>query len=99
MAGRDHTLISAVAVAQNRNMLWSHCDRAVLTMASLDETLLTAYEARAGEALTASAGGYWLEDVGSWLFDRVEGDYFTVLGMPLLPLLAYLRNVHRVLPA
>jgi septum formation protein len=94
MSGKSHRLISAVCVAQEGKILWHASDQANLSMHALSDEFLTAYRASAGEALTTSAGGYWLEDVGAHLFKRVDGDYFTVLGMPLLPLLAYLREEH-----
>jgi len=96
MNGKPHRLISAVALAQGQDSVWSTHDSATLTMNSLTEAELTAYASRAGEALTSAVGGYWLEDIGAWLFERIEGDYFTILGMPLLPLLNQLRTQHNM---
>lgn len=91
LRGKTHRLISAVAVARGEDVLWQSHDSVALTMHDLDDDFLRAYCARAGDVLTSCVGAYALEEHGSWLFQKVEGDYFTVLGMPLLPLLAYLR--------
>jgi septum formation protein len=92
LRGKTHTLISAVALVQGEKVLWRHADRAHLTMHDFDDEFLDAYCAKAGKALTDCVGCYALEGAGAWLFSKVEGDYFTVLGMPLLPLLAFLRK-------
>lgn len=92
LQGKTHDLISAVCVSQKNRVVWSHTERARLTMRTLDDTAIEAYCKQAGNALTRSVGGYELENLGSWLFERVEGDFFTVLGMPLLPLQHYLRT-------
>lgn len=98
MCGQTHHLISAITIALNGEIIWETCDHAALSMhAHLDEAFFNHYRAHAGEALTKSVGGYWLEDIGSWLFESIEGNYFTILGMPLLPLLAYLHDDHEVL--
>ena len=77
-------------VARGGVRLW-HCnERARLTMRPLDDAFLDAYLARAGEAVLTSVGAYQLEGVGAHLFTKVEGDYFTILGLPLLPLLSFL---------
>lgn len=94
LSGRTHRLISAVSVAHGGEILWSTCDEARLTMHDLDRGMLDVYCEKAGAALTRSVGAYELEATGSWLFEKVEGDFFTVLGMPLLPLLSYLRMTH-----
>jgi septum formation protein len=91
MAGQAHTLTSAVSVALNNEILWSAQDEAHLTMYKQTDIFWENYRSRAGEALTSSVGGYWIEDIGAWLFECIDGNYFTVLGMPLLPLLYYLR--------
>ena len=96
MAGKQHRLMSAVALAQGDSIVWTAQDSATLTMHALDDAFFEAYKARAGGALTRSVGGYWFEDIGSWLFEAIEGDYFTILGMPLLPLLKELRTQHSV---
>ncbi len=94
LRGHDHHLISAVSIAMNDQILWDTHDQATLHMHDFDDTFLQQYLSRAGEALTSAVGGYWLEDVGAWLFREVKGDYFTILGMPLLPLLSYLKEAH-----
>ena len=94
LQGRSHRLISAVCVARGASVLWTHREEAVLTMHALNDDTIDAYCARAGEALLRAVGGYELEGLGAWLFARVEGDFFTVLGMPLLPLLHYLQRQH-----
>jgi len=90
LAGQTHELHSSVVVARGGVRLW-HCnDSARLTMRPLPDAFLDAYLARAGEAVTTSVGAYQLEGLGAHLFTRVEGDYFTILGLPLLPLLSFL---------
>jgi septum formation protein len=94
LKGRTHRLISAVCVVQGRAVLWSYEDAADLTMHDCDDAFLQQYCVAAGTDLTAAVGGYALEETGAWLFSEVRGDYYTVLGMPLLPLLGYLRVYH-----
>ncbi|MBL6652333.1 MAG: Maf family protein [Reyranella sp.] len=90
LGGRTHELVSAVVVARNGARLWHATETGRLTMRPLSESFLDAYLARAGEAVCASVGAYQLEGLGAHLFSRIDGDYFTVLGMPLLPLLVFL---------
>ena len=92
LRGRTHHLISAVAVAMDGAVRWRCVDRAVLTMRSFSDDFLDRYLNMAGDGALASVGAYQLEGPGVQLFSRVEGDFFTVLGMPLLPLLAHLRD-------
>lgn len=92
LSGKTHRLISAVALAKGSEVIWSHSDEVKLHMRDLEEDFLKDYAAKAGDALTCAVGGYELESHGSWLFERIEGDYFTVLGMPLLPLLGRLKE-------
>lgn len=92
LAGRTHELHSAVAVARDGRVLFSHVDTAKLTMRTLSERFIDAYLDAAGESVTASVGGYQLEGLGSHLFERIEGDYFTILGLPLFALLTFLRR-------
>ncbi len=90
LRGQTHELFSAVVVAKGGARLW-HCnERARLTMRSFSEAFLDAYLARAGESVLSSVGAYQLENYGAHLFSRVDGDYFTILGLPLLPLLSFL---------
>ena len=93
LRGRTHALHAAVAVAQDGEIVWSHTDTAHLTMRAFSEAFLDDYLAQHGEQVRSSLGGYWFEAEGAQLFEHVEGDYFTILGMPLLPLLGFLRQV------
>lgn len=88
--GQDHFLTSAVCVVQDGKILWSAVDGATLKMKSLDDQAIDAYIEKAGDALTSCVGCYALESVGIRLFKEIEGNYFTILGMPLLPLLNFL---------
>jgi septum formation protein len=92
LAGQTHELHSAVAVVQDGAVLWSHVSVARMTMRPLSPAQIEAYLDVAGAAVTASVGAYQLEKHGVHLFERIEGDHFTILGLPLLPLLAFLRS-------
>jgi septum formation protein len=92
LRGRSHTLYSAVAVVRGSDVLFDHVAAATLTMRDFSEAFLDRYLDSAGDAVLDSVGGYQLEGKGGHLFERVDGDYFTVLGMPLLPLLAFFRR-------
>jgi septum formation protein len=92
LAGNTHELHSAVAVARDGKILFSNVSVARLTMRALSGAEIRAYLDEAGEAVTSSVGAYQLEGLGVHLFDRFEGDHFTILGLPLLPLLAFLRR-------
>lgn len=90
LRGQTHRLISAVSIAQDGKILWSSCDEAHLTMHNFTDEFLDEYTKAAGQSLISCVGAYALEKSGSWLFSDIKGDYFTILGMPLLPLLRYL---------
>lgn len=90
--GRRHVLHSAVVLARDGAPVWRHADQAALTMRAFSDEFLDTYLAAEGNALLSSVGCYRLEGLGAQLFERVEGDYFTVLGMPLWPLLEELRR-------
>ena len=92
LGGRTHRLHSAAAVAENGTIVWRGAETASLTMRPLSDGFLADYLAREYEAIRWSVGGYHIEGRGVQLFDRVEGSHFAVLGMPLLPLLGYLRD-------
>ncbi len=92
LAGQTHALHSGVAVVRDGVVVFSHFDTARLTMRPLSEKFLDAYLDAVSADAYASVGGYQLEKLGIHLFERIEGDHFTILGMPLLPLLAYLRR-------
>lgn len=93
LAGRRHELYSAVAVARDEQIVFEHVSLAGMTMRSLSETEIETYVDEAGEGIvTASVGAYQLEGLGVHLFERIEGDHFTILGLPLLQLLGFLRS-------
>ena len=92
LAGHTHELHSAVAVARDGKIVFSDVVVARMTMRRLDESEIEAYLHQAGQAVTTSVGAYQLEGLGVHLFERIEGDHFTILGLPLLPLLAFLRG-------
>jgi septum formation protein len=94
LAGRSHELHSAVAVACDGAILFETVTIARMTMRTLGEAEIAAYLDEAGAAVTSSVGAYQLEGLGVHLFDRIEGDHFTILGLPLLPLLAFMRSEH-----
>jgi septum formation protein len=92
LAGRSHELHSAVAVARDGKILFEVTTIARMTMRRLSEPEIDAYLDAAGDAVTTSVGAYQLEGLGVRLFERIDGDHFTILGLPLLPLLAFLRG-------
>ncbi|MEH2490187.1 Maf family nucleotide pyrophosphatase [Bradyrhizobium sp. AZCC 2230] len=92
LAGHSHELNSAVAVAHGGEIVFEDVSVARMTMRQMSEAELSAYLDAAGDAVTTSVGAYQLEGLGIHLFERIEGDHFTILGLPLLPLLAFLRR-------
>jgi septum formation protein len=92
LAGQSHNLHSALAVVRDGALLFEHSDLATLTMRKFSDRFLESYLDTAGNAATASVGGYQIESAGIHLFERIAGDYFTILGLPLLPLLDFLRR-------
>ncbi len=92
LRGNLHRLITAACVVRNGETLWRKTDDARLIMRDFSDEFLTDYLAAAGDEVQASVGAYRLEDIGAQLFTGVEGDFFTVLGLPLLPLLDFLRG-------
>lgn len=92
LSGKTHQLHSAVAVARDGDILWHHIETATLTMRALTPQYIGRYLGTVGPAALQSVGGYQLEGRGIQLFDRIEGDFFTILGLPMLPLLGFLRR-------
>ena len=92
LAGRSHELHSAVAVARDGKILFEAVAIAGMTMRRLGEAEIDVYLDEAGDVVSSSVGAYQLEGPGVHLFERIEGDHFTILGLPLLPLLAFLRS-------
>jgi len=92
LSGRSHELHSAIAFVQDETTLFEHVGVARLTMRALSDRFLDSYLDAVGDAATTSVGGYQIEGLGIQLFERIEGDYFTVLGLPLLAALEFLRQ-------
>jgi septum formation protein len=92
MAGAAHTLINAVAIARNGRIIWRNLERPRLRLRALSETEIDAYLAAAGPEILTSVGAYQIEDVGARLFETIEGDHFSVLGLCLFPVLDCLRR-------
>jgi septum formation protein len=92
LRGRTHQLHSALALVRDGKVLFELVDTARLTMRDFSDRFLEDYLDMAGDVALSSVGGYQLEGIGIHLFEKVEGDYFTILGLPLLPLLAFLRG-------
>jgi septum formation protein len=91
LRGRTHTLFTAVALVQNGHAVWRQTESATLTMRNFSDEFLVRYLAEGGTHLCQMAGAYEIEGRGIQLFERVEGDHFTIVGLPLVPLLAELR--------
>lgn len=92
LRGQTHTLLASVCVVQDDVVLWSHDEAAHMTMRSFSDEFLSEYLEAAGARVLQSVGAYQLEGLGAQLFERIDGDYFTILGLPLLPLLRFLRK-------
>lgn len=92
-SGRTHALNSAIVLARNGETLWRRVDVARMSVRKLDPGFIGRYLARVGDAALQSVGAYQFEGQGVQLFDAIEGDYFTIIGLPLLPLLAKLREL------
>lgn len=92
LRGKTHVLHSAVSLVRNGEVIFFHTDHASLTMHDFDDDFLESYMNKDPDALTSCVGGYKIEGAGAWLFSSVTGDLFTIMGMPLLPLLSYLRT-------
>jgi septum formation protein len=92
LRGHTHELHSALAFVQDTTVLFEYIDTARLTMRAFSQSFLDLYLDHAGSAATASVGAYQIEGPGIQLFERIDGDYFTILGLPLLPALDFLRQ-------
>ena len=91
LRGRSHTLWSGVCVVRGGSRIWHHNEPARMTMRPLTDAFVQDYLDRVGDQALSSVGAYQLEGLGAQLFSRIEGDFFTILGLPLLPLLEVLR--------
>ena len=96
LRGKTHRLTCSVCVAQKGKIIWCQTDRADMTMLNFSNDFVEYYLEKAGDNIQASVGAYQLEDIGIQLFENIKGDYFTILGLPLLPLLDFLRTKNGV---
>lgn len=92
LRGKTHTLISSVVVSRGEEILFQNTLQAHLTMRDFDDNFIERYIDGAGDIITQCVGAYALENIGIQLFSDIKGDYFTILGMPLLPLVAFLQD-------
>ena len=90
--GQTHYLHAAICVARNGETIWDHAESAAMTMRNFSTDFLANYLVTAGESVKTSVGAYRLEESGTHLFEKIEGDYFTILGLPLIPLLNFFRE-------
>jgi len=94
LSGRVHQLHAGLALARNGRTVWRHVETARLSVRPLSAGFIHAYLDAAGEGVCASVGVYQIEDLGMHLFEAIEGDHTTIMGLPLLPLLRQLRNMN-----
>ena len=94
--GKKHKLESATTIAHNGRIIWRHQESPALTMRNFSDSFLNSYIKMAGDKTLFSSGGYSIEKEGSQLFSKVEGDFFTIVGLPLVPLLQKLRKLKPV---
>ncbi len=92
LSGKSHTLHTAVALARGGECVWTHNEASDMVMRELSPTFVGRYLAAAGEEVLSAVGAYQVESIGIQLFDKIDGDYFSILGLPLLPLLDALRR-------
>ncbi|PDT83546.1 Maf-like protein [Sinorhizobium sp. BJ1] len=93
LAGETHSLNSAIVIVRDGDVLWRHVSTAHMTVRPLDRTFVERHLKRVGEKALSSVGAYQLEGEGIQLFEKIDGDYFTILGLPMLPLLSKLREL------
>jgi septum formation protein len=93
LAGKTHRLNSAVSITRDGEVLWDHVSHAFLTMRELSADFISGHLDRVGERALSSVGAYQLEGEGIQLFEKIDGDYFTIIGLPMLPLLQKLREL------
>ena len=98
MSGKTHYLHGGLALAEQGHIIWSHVESAEMQVRRLSDSFIDDYLARTGDKILSSVGCYQLEGEGVHLFEAIRGDYFTVLGLSLFPLLAQLRHL-KVIPA
>lgn len=98
LRGQTHVLSSAVCVSRDSNVLWREVREARLTMRDFSERFIDDYLQQAGEEILGSVGAYQVEKLGIQLFSRIDGDHFTILGLPLIPLLEFLRTHGILIP-
>ncbi len=91
LSGKTHTLETAIVIAENGAPIWRHMARPSLTVRTLSDRFIQSYIQTCGPPLLTTVGAYQLEGMGAQIFSKIEGDYFSILGLPLLPLLDYLR--------
>ena len=96
LSGKTHILATSVVIAKNGSRIWQHAEAPKLNMRRLSPVFLEAYLEETGDTILSSVGAYHFEGLGAQLFHKVDGDYFTILGLPLLPVLGFLRD-HKVL--
>ena len=98
LSGQTHTLNSGVSIAKNGETIWQHVSIAELTMRELSPEFIGRHLSDAGESVLTSVGAYQLEKQGVQLFEKIEGDFFTIVGLPMLPLLAQSARYTAYLP-
>ncbi len=96
LRGKQHFLASAVVVAKQDTVLWRHTETAAMHMRDFSDAFLQDYMEKMGDAVLLSVGCYQLEGIGAQLFDKIAGDYFSILGLPLVPLLGALRSLDAI---
>lgn len=92
LSGKTHRLETAIVIAENGAPVWRHLDRPALTVRTLSDGFIKSYIKSCGPPLLTTVGAYQLEGLGAQIFSKIEGDYFSILGLPLLPLLDYFRT-------